>query len=50
MPEYQGPKCKKDLKKHNLIKALKLTDASISPECLIDKLTESDKYLSFVTR
>ena len=49
MPKHQGPKCKARTKEIDFIKALKLADTSISPECSIDMLTGLDLYWDFVT-
>ena len=37
-PNIKGQSLKQELKKRDFIKALKLADTSVSPECLIDML------------
>ena len=49
-PNIKGQSVKQELKKRDFIKALKLADTSISPECSIDVLIGSDIYWDFVTR
>ena len=39
-PNIKGQSVKQELKKHDFIKALKLADTSISPECSIDMLLD----------
>ena len=46
-PNIKGQSVKQELKKRDFIKALKLADTSISPECSIDMLIESDMYWDF---
>ena len=41
-PNIRGQNVKQELKKHGFIKALKLADASISPECSFDMVSGSD--------
>ena len=48
-PNIKGQSLKQELKRRDFIKALKLADASISPECSIDMLIGSDIYWDFVT-
>ena len=48
-PNIKGQSVKQELKKRDFIKALKLADTSISPECSIDMLIGSDIYWDFVT-
>ena len=45
----KGESVKQELKKQDFIKALKLADTSISPECSIDILIGSDIFWDFVT-
>ena len=43
-PNIKGQNVKQELKKNDSIKALKLADASILPECSIDMIIGSDIY------
>ena len=48
-PIIKGESVKQELKIRDFIKALRLADISISPECSIDMLIGSDIYWDFVT-
>ena len=48
-PNIKSQSVKQELKKRDFIKALKLADTSISPECSIDMLTRLGIYRDFVT-
>ena len=48
-PNIKGQSVKQELKKRDFIKALKLADTSMSPECSIDMLIGLDIYWDFVT-
>ena len=48
-PNIKGQSVKQEIKKHDFIKALKLADTSLSPECSIDMLIGSDIYWDYVT-
>ena len=48
-PNIKGQSVNQEIKKRDFIKALKLADTSLSPECSIDMLIGSDIYWDYVT-